>query len=100
MEKAMSEYEHLKKQKDEMLARHREPGTKCPFGCPHESEATLRTSLAASQERVRVLEGALNPKDEFIFRMEQAYEVDAFIVRNIIDHFTRPILAAPKGESR
>lgn len=41
----MNEYEHLKKQRDEMLAKHREPGTKCPFGCPHESEASLRSRL-------------------------------------------------------
>jgi len=27
----MSEYEHLKKQKDEMIERHKSPGSKCPM---------------------------------------------------------------------
>lgn len=61
------------------------------FACDNEN---VQKEMDAATARVEALEKALNPADEFIFRMEQAYEVDAFIVRNIIDHFTRPILAA------
>lgn len=51
----MNEYEHLKKQKEGMLAKHREPGTRCPFGCPHESEKQLKVRYDAA---VKVVEAA------------------------------------------
>jgi uncharacterized radical SAM superfamily protein len=51
----MNEYEHLKNQKDEMLRIHAVPGTRCPFGCPHDGEKELVAQLAVLAQEVKEL---------------------------------------------
>ena len=58
----MSEYEHLKKQKDEMIERHKSPGSKCPFGCPHDGEVALRS-------RITDLEAKLSDQSNVIIEL-------------------------------